>query len=315
MNKKELMAALHEKDIHKVYGRSLSSALKHELEDYLKNSSQFGNVRHFSASQVNTYDRCPTQYYWRYGPDKLVIPPGAFQATGGAYHKSVEHNHREKIASGKDEPVDVLEDVFVEDLHTREDDTDWSEMSMDECESVGRGLVGVYRTQLAPPIYPLKVEHKFKVEFEDRDWVLTGYIDCVANADGEYPELQKDNKTVVMVKLDTKNLVLDYKTAGKKKNQAEVDADQQLTAYSLAHSIEAGEREGGVGLAVAVKTKVAKTQILLSTRTEEQHWRYLRKVEEITKAIRAGIFVPTNPTNWQCSEKWCGYYNHCMKEW
>lgn len=307
MTRLELIKALKEKGIDSVYGRSLGSALKRELEDYAQNSGRFGPTRYFSASQVDTYDACPLRYFWRYRMG-MKIPPGAFQALGGSYHKAVEHNNREKLQTGTDEPVSILEDVFVEDLRAREQETLWEEAGIAECETLGRGLVRVYSKELAPPVYPKKVEHEFKIEFEDRDWVFGGYIDCVADLDGTY--LDEDGP-----KPAVKNLVLDYKTAGKRSNQDDADADQQLTAYSLAHSIETGEREGGVALAVAVKTKVPKAQILISSRTPDQHWRYLRKVEELTKAIRAGVFVPTNPRNWQCSRRWCGYFDHCMKSW
>lgn len=49
--------------------------------------------RHLSVSSVALYTRCPAQYRQRY-VDKLVTPTTAPQATGTAFHKALEAEHR-----------------------------------------------------------------------------------------------------------------------------------------------------------------------------------------------------------------------------
>lgn len=49
--------------------------------------------RHLSVSSVALYTRCPAQYRQRY-VDRLVTPTTAPQATGTAFHKALEAEHR-----------------------------------------------------------------------------------------------------------------------------------------------------------------------------------------------------------------------------
>jgi hypothetical protein len=46
-------------------------------------------------------------------------------------------------------------------------------------------------------------------------------------------------------------------------------------------------------------------------RSDEDYRQLLMRVDAVTAAIEAGVFLPTTPDNWRCSPKFCGYYDTC----
>jgi hypothetical protein len=111
--------------------------------------------------------------------------------------------------------------------------------------------------------------------------------------------------------IDTKNCVTDFKTAKKSKPESEVHISTQLTIYAAARMVDAGCLPSEVRLDVLVKTKIAKRQLLRSTRTEADLQVLANRINVTLGAINAGSFPPCPPGSWNCSSRWCGYFNTC----
>lgn len=249
--------------------------------------------KHLSASQLGMYLKCPRQWRFRY-VDGLIRPPGCALTLGKAFHSAVEVNYKQKVETKKDVPVDVMTDAFVDEFKTRVKE-DGTEFDTDKGETpagiqdLGVKLVGVQRVEIAPKVQPVAVEETFEVSLGDEfPYTLKGIIDGIT-ADG---------------------VIFDNKTGGKNIPQSDIDGDIQLTAYALGYRIMHQTPERALELHRVVKTKEPKTQVLRTTRTNEDLKWFLGMVEEIAKGLTAGAFPP-NPTGWWCSEKFCGYWNEC----
>lgn len=296
MNKGELITALSEMGIERLYGSTLSGLKKKEMEVAFR-AIKKGAPRHLSHSQVSTYRKCSMQYYYRY-KEKIKSPPGFALTLGSVMDHTENHNYSQKIKSGNDEPLGVLEDVFHEEFEARRDETDWAENDPNVIETTGRSLVRVYTEDLAPVTYPIAVQKEYDIAFSNAPYTFKAFIDLIAVDESD-------------------TIIIDNKTSGKTPSQPMVDNMAQLTAYASVWSMIDGRPDGGlppVGIDALVSTKTPKAVQLRSTRTYEQIQRYWKTVQRVWELIRDGAFVTVEADNWVCNPKWCGYYGICHEE-
>jgi CRISPR/Cas system-associated exonuclease Cas4 (RecB family) len=286
MNRKELIQKLQAKGISQIYGRSLSRCLKSEIERYYYNLEKTGIGESISFSQINMYLKCGLQYFYRYRMG-LKLPPSGALAFGISFEKPVDHNYKEKIITGADEPASTLTDLFVDEWRKQKERADFDENEKpEEMEKTGIKLVDVFRTKAAPNRQPMVVQKWVEQGFANTDYVLKAKIDLI---------------TIY-------GKIIDNKTAGKSKTQEEADNDLQLTLYALTEGLVE------VGFDTFVKTKVPQFQPLSAIRTPEQKQRALAIIARVIEGMRSNIFVPAMPGTWQCTQKWCGYYDLCHKD-
>jgi len=154
-------------------------------------------------------------------------------------------------------------------------------------------MVGVHHEEIAPGIQPIFVEKRITLKPDPEKFPvdLVGILDLV----------------------DDKDFIRDNKTASKKPNADAVEKSQQLSVYALLFRALTGRKESGVTLDTVVRTTAGKisTEIQTSTRDGADIERVKRRMEIALLAIKSGIFPPTNPSNWICSERWCGYWSIC----
>lgn len=250
---------------------------------------------HLSPSQLGMYLRCPRQWEYRY-VDGLKIPPASALTLGKSFHKAVETNYRQKTESKTDLPVFDMTDCFSYDWHERvkaEEPVFNAERgeTAGKLLDVGVGLVTAQRQEIAPKVQPVAVEETFEVALGDEfPYTLKGVVDGVTE-DG---------------------VIFDNKTGARKIQQADVDKDIQLSAYSIGHRIRHQKRETALELHRVIKTKTPGTQIIRTTRSDDDLKWFLRLLEQVAGGIQAGTFPP-NPTGWWCSPTSCGYYDICRQ--
>ena len=103
--------------------------------------------------------------------------------------------------------------------------------------------------------------------------------------------------------------ILDHKTAAKTPSVKDVHGSDQLTLYQMAVKASGyQDREIVLGFNTLVKTKTPKLQIDFTSRTEEDEQRLIRKFQEVSRGIEAGIFIPNN-NSWLCGS--CEYQTAC----
>ena len=250
---------------------------------------------HISPTQLASLSRCAEAYRRRYIEGEK-IPPAIAMLKGSGVHGGAATNFRQKIESHEDLPAREIVDAAVA---TFENELRGG-FSIDAGEgspsvAIARAKDGVaalaqlHAVEVAPDYQPVLVEQPVRLILPNSPRDLYGIIDLA----------------------DDKRRVVDHKTSGKKKRQAEADTSVQLTYYAAAHEAFTGKPASDVRLKVLVESAVPERQTLVSDRNAQDFEAPAHRVNAFLKAVEAGSFPPTNPDNWWCHPRWCGYWSSC----
>jgi len=270
--------------------------------------------KHLSYSQVQTYLACGIRYYYQYLL-RVRRATSYYMTLGSAADAAFNANYAPKIETGKDEPLDVLIDVFHEDFKARKPETDFVELGMDgsikakidpdTIENDGIEIVKHFRDVVAPTVQPIAVQSRLEVPFDNVDYSFLGFTDLTVALD--------DN--------GDRKMIIDHKTTARKPPDGTVERNPQLTAYAaLYHACEG--QIPAVGLSHFIrpqKTNPARHLHTISTRSEQDIRNWWVIVGQVWHGIKSGVFLPPQlntfgrPTD-QCNRRWCGYYDRCRDE-
>ncbi len=254
---------------------------------------------HISVSSLQMHQKCPKQYEFRY-VDGLIIPPGIAQIRGKGFHSGVAHNFSQKISTGEDLPKNAVEEhafdyiqaqfageIF---LNPQEQTVGLKKLRAKTTDTTVK-MVSKHREVLAPAIQPVFVEKKITLRPDPKKFPVSivGILDLV----------------------DDEFYIHDNKTAAKTPSKGMAHSSQQLTMYSILFRALTGKKERGVQLDTVVMTEAGNvsTNIQVSKRLNQDIETLKGRMQLTIKAIDTGVFPPTNPDSWWCSEKWCGYYD------
>lgn len=253
-------------------------------------------IAHISASQLNQFDRCGEQYRRRYVEGE-IIPPGIAARVGTGSHKGAEVNHRAKMVTYKDEPLDVIQDAardgYVHSIREggvfvpADQRPSAKQMIADGLDTVV-ALAKLYRDSLAPLIQPVLVEQDIYLAHPDLTIPYRGIIDVYT--DGRW--------------------LPDLKTSEKKWAAGRADHEIQATLYWALIREKTGMPPLKLSFEVLAKSKM-EHQSNETTRTEEDFQLLVRKTQIFLNAVEQGIFLPAQPGSWICSPKYCGYWWTC----
>lgn len=212
-----------------------------------------------------------------------MSPSGAL-IEGGCYHKALEVNFRQKIATFEDMPVDECLDVFSDEWEMRlsgEEAIDWENRSPGFHKDEGVSLVKEYMLSTSFAVQPAKVEETLVSEIAGVTFL------CV-------PDME-----------DVRKIVIDHKTSARAYSQGDVDKDLQAgaEAFALGRPIVFHNH-------VAVKTKVPHIQVVKSYRTHTDVEWWVEMATLVVAQMRTGI-APPNPNGWHCSPRFCGFWGLC----
>ena len=253
----------------------------------------------FSHSQLQTYTECPLQYAFQ---KVYRIPsaetPGYFEF-GHLIHHAFElyaRGRREAVAAGLPPPgYEALRQAFDEAYEPRNFADEHA--AQHYAERAEPALRRFYDREVASLAEAVAFELAFTLRIEagpvDPPVLLYGVIDRIdRHADGSIE-------------------ITDYKT-GRPKNQADVDGDDQLSAYALAMASGAViDPQTQKPLPAAGKLTLYFTErdlALSTTRSPEQLNEFKASVIEKARRIRSGDFT-ANPDMWRCGR--CEYRLIC----
>jgi putative RecB family exonuclease len=257
-------------------------------------SDELSGVRtmkpHVSASQLESYCRCPEAYRRRY-IEREVVPPGIALVKGKGFHAGAEHNMRQKIESRTDLPsADIVGCAVAAFEQGQSEIEGFGTVEIGAAKDSLVSLVEIHAKEQAPEYQPVMVEQSVKIELPNATRDLLGVIDLA----------------------DERKIVTDFKTAGKKKSQGEADCSVQLSVYAVGYHALTGEPPNLVQLDVLVSGKKKTTrQVIQSTRDSNDIQALANRIESVTNAIDAGSFPPATPGAWWCSKTFCGYWRSC----
>jgi len=256
-----------------------------------QNNQPIEEKKHLSASQINTYLRCPMQYYYRYTRD-LKLPPKSVLTLGSSVHAGIAHNYSQKKKSKRDLKIKTILDVYSQSFDLGAKETEWKEDEKPgKVKDQGVDLLNVYHENISPKIQPMEVEQKYEVDFPNVDYTFLGYIDLI----------------------DDKKRIIDHKTIARTPSSIGSDHRLQLTGYALAYRASTGKKERAVRADYMVKNCTAKTVSIEEKIKEGDINRLLKLMAYVAKAIKEKLFYP-QPHNFMCSAKNCGYWEICHKE-
>jgi putative RecB family exonuclease len=245
------------------------------------------NNNHISVTQLKSYLRCPLIYKFRW-VDKIIVPPDSSLTLGKSIHSALEINYSQKVKTKKDLSVETITDIFSDSWEDEVKETVFEkEEKPGNVKDEGIKIITQYHRDISPAIQPVTVEREFELSFENVDYTLKGFIDLI----------------------DEKTVIIDHKTTKRSMQQSAVDADLQLTAYSLAFRTFEGREEQSLRFDVMVRNKTPKIQQISTARSQEDINRFLKTLAYVAKAIQSGIFYPNE--NYFCSV--CGYRDMCKK--
>ncbi len=240
---------------------------------------------HLSVSQVKTYLLCPLKYFYRY-VQRLPAPKSPELSLGIAVHSALEVNFTQKIQSKEDLPLVQVTDAFSDAWKAELPETAFDEGEKPgQIQDEGVRIVGHYHATVSPAIQPKRVEERFELAFENVPYTFVGRVDLV----------------------DVQDRIVDHKTTKRAPTPEQVAQDLQLTAYSLAHHVLEQRPEAGLRLDVMVRTKTPRIVQLPTTRTPQDHARFLKLLGHVAKGIQSALFYP-NP-NFTCPS--CPYRQQC----
>lgn len=252
---------------------------------------------YYSPSQLNMFQKCMAQYYFRY-KEGLKIPPKASLTLGGAVDVAVIGGRpdkegspigdlRHKMETGQLLGEKDLDDVFIQDFDTRAEETEWEvPTEKDTTREEGRSIIRVAHQELCPKITPVAVQQKFTIEFSNVDYKLIGYADYI---DGD--------------------TICDLKVSSRRFSQQDIQEDLQLTAYAM------GLKIPKVRFDQAIRTKAPTIYQLESFRREDDFYWFRKLLGRmhfiLENNLLQRVFLPPKHT-YICSPKWCGYWNICL---
>lgn len=294
----------------------ITDDLREKLDKAKPNGGYQLPLGYLSHSQINMYQTCPRQYYWRYVRDQKR-PPGIALSLGSSAHKALETTHNYLLDYQRVAPLEEVLTVFSDtfDKHAKEiPQTEWQNENTDKgvVKDTGVRLLSIYNTRVAPQVRPQLrngirgIEKKFETRIADVP--VLGYIDLIdENTDSivsaSERELLENCGRTIPTSLETS--VVDFKFKSKTMSQSEVDGSLQLTLYAWVENIPL------VRFDQFLKQKTPRFKRLASRRTPKQYVWMHEVINGVARAISAGIFPPCDPTSWACSPRWCGFYHFC----
>jgi superfamily I DNA/RNA helicase/RecB family exonuclease len=252
-----------------------------------------------SHSQLHTYSECPLQYaFQRVYRIPVVETPGYFEF-GHVIHRAFEvyaRQRRDAAAAGQSLPgYKALRQAF-EDAWQPRNFAD-AQAAQHYASRAEPALQRFYEREISRLAEAVDFEAGFTLELEgesgEQPVRLYGVIDRIdRHADGSIE-------------------ITDYKT-GRPRKQADVDADEQLSAYALAMAMGAvPDPATRQALPPASRLTLYFTetdQALSTTRTPEQLDDFRQTVLAKARRIRSGDFTAT-PDQWRCGR--CDYRLMC----
>jgi hypothetical protein len=256
---------------------------------------------YISATQIGSWTMCPRRWAYRYVCG-IHSPSSGAAVQGKALHGAIQHGYQIVIGGDPLPPAAHLCEVFAAELdHVREhevcrlgDGEDW-----DALRGEGQHLMAAFREGIMARRQPAETEVRIEVSLgEEFPFTLLGFIDLVT----------------------TDGWICDHKFRSKRRGlprRADLDADLQLTMYSLLYRASRQQVETGLALDVVVKG-ATPPKVATCTTTRDTHdleW-LLGLIHAMAGSISTGVYQPCGgPTSgWWCSEKWCDHWEACRED-
>lgn len=264
-------------------------------------------IRQWSTSKLTMLQMCGEKFRRHY-LDNDRMPGGPPMHRGLAVDRAVSESLVVKKKTG-DEPIaEANRDIAATEFEKTWSEGVWfnpEERQQDtkklkaSTKDAAVDLAGLHANTLGRQIQPIEIQHKIETWPLGNDISIVGFIDIV--------DLQADETRALEVIRDTK-------TKEKAPNPSDAHESQQLTMYALLRMAETGRMPDALALDVLWKTPAKgelKHQVLPTTRTKDDFVSLVNRINEGIEAVDKGVFIPASEGAWNCSPRWCAYWDTC----
>lgn len=250
---------------------------------------------HLSASQLVMFQRCAEQWRRRF-IEQDVLPPALPLLMGQVVRGALLLDLHRKLDSGSDLAPEELQDAAA-DLYARRlsegvyfapEDLSSARAAMAAGKDTVLALVDLFRSRLAPGIFPALADARIMLDF-GLAMPVSVAVDCLT-LNGELRH---------------------FATASRRWNASRVHASPDPALRCEAVRRLTGSAPERLLVDVLVGTATPAVQSLETSRTPGDLIRVVRAFRLMLASVSAGIFPPAAPESPLCSPRWCGYFYTC----
>lgn len=155
----------------------------------------------------------------------------------------------------------------------------------------GVSLTRTYHTDVARVTQPTDCERQFVLEFKNRSWQFTGFIDLI----------------------DDKRVVRETKTTAKTPKEPRPEHLLQTTAYAVGYRAAQNGKERGTRIEYAVRKKEPVVVSFDVEIGDPEVLYFLSMMDNVAEGIDKEVWIP-NRNSLLCSRKYCGYFSLCEQQ-
>lgn len=246
----------------------------------------------YHQSQIKTFLMCGLRHQFRY-LQGVRMPGGAHATTGSAADTAISFNLAHKVKTGECAPLSDVLDVCSTDFDKRVPETAFkADESPGECKDAALAVVKTHTQGLATALQPKAVQMEFVIE-TDAGFDIGGTLDIV-----EQDDTLRDTKTA----------------SRQRASSYVVPRSFQPAMYDYAFTAVTGRKSPGWAFDVftrPTKTLPAEYKPVFGRVEAADHEWLFNGINQMHRAIRAGIALPAPEGSWYCSERWCEFWAIC----
>jgi RecB family exonuclease len=260
--------------------------------------SSSSDVIEVRQSSLGKFDLCGERYRRAEVAGEKDLA-GSAALRGSGLHWAAQRNHEQKLQTEKDLPKKELADLAAFGVEKKRADEGFR-LTPDE-ETIGSTVVlartvdaavrmsDVYAERSAPQIKPHLIEKTISV-------LLPGGVRLKGTLD--------------LSTIDKR--IKDFKTTTRSKSQFDADHSFQFTMYGELYRALTGDQPTGFDMEQFVDLKRGvEYRPLATTRGEADRKVLINRVNMLVGARKAGVYHPAPVGSWQCSPKWCSFWDSC----
>lgn len=291
---------------------------------------------HRSVNQVNTYQRCPRQYRFRY-LDQLSSKPSEHLAIGSAFDDAmtqiIEQGGISELqptpSSGcVQAAIQLMRNNALKMLRENKFDEELIRESMNVIFHLSK-LIGPYWSKFLPieGLTPVSTQHKINYMMDGLEAPVIGYIDMIAKSKTDNQLVIVDFKTTGNSgpSLDYKRQVWTYAKAIQQEFSLDYLPRTQLHMFAKSPPTLAKKKREDLGLEdlliseypdelvsslyddKAIQSKIGIHKVSY----DEQEWLSFSELFfDLEFSLRFGHW-PKNRTHYLCNPKFCSYWESC----
>lgn len=297
-------------------------------------------MAHRSVSQLNTYQRCPRQYYYRY-LKKLPEKPSEFLIVGSAFDEGMTFiiDNCKCDTKSNIRPDDDVVDAGILLINNRLEkllgdspfDDEIKEDSREKIFQLSK-LVKPYFTEFLPDtgLVPHSSQYKLNYYIDGIPDPILGYIDMIAvsRSDGRFVIVDFKTSSSSALSLDYKRQVWVYAKALENLENLDYLPKCEVHMFSkklptIPKAQRTKENLEGVLMhhlpsevveQLYTPDFIEKRVLLLSAEMRDEDWLSVNEgYVDLEYSIKTGFF-PKNRTHNLCTKKFCSFWETCMSK-